>query len=337
LSPLEARLAEARALPLEAGLLGYDRLKRISIRELAGPCPVCGGDDRFAINSQKRRWLCRQCKPKGGGDTISLAMHIGGLSFLEAIERLTGERPEPSAAAPRAGVERAAADAARNLASARRIVRELVPIRGTPGERYLAQIRKIDTDAIADVLERSDAIGWHPKVFFREEGHPLDGQCLWCIVGIMTDVVTARPTGAISRTYIGPDGTKVGKAKTLGTPAGIVRLTPDEDVASSLHLAEGLETALDAMAIGLRPMWSTGSKGLMATFPLLSGIECLTIVADHDRGGAGEAAAHDAASRWRRAGGSVRILRPAAYGDLNDMANERTDNGPIHLTRTAAH
>jgi hypothetical protein len=34
----------------------------------------------------------------------------------------------------------------------------------------------------------------------------------------MTDASTAEPTGAISRTYIGPDLTKVGKAKTLGSP-----------------------------------------------------------------------------------------------------------------------
>jgi hypothetical protein len=38
------------------------------------------------------------------------------------------------------------------------IFRELVPLRRTPGERYLAEGRKIDTAAITDVLERADAI-----------------------------------------------------------------------------------------------------------------------------------------------------------------------------------
>jgi hypothetical protein len=57
----------------------------------------------------------------------------------------------------------------------------------------------------------------------------------------MTDPVTAAPTGGISRTYIDPVlGSKVGKAKTLAVPAGIVRLTPGEDVATGLFLAEGL-------------------------------------------------------------------------------------------------
>jgi hypothetical protein len=51
----------------------------------------------------------------------------------------------------------------------------------------------------------------------------------------MTDAVTAKPTGGISRTFL-REGQKVGKAKGLG-PAGIVRLTPDEDVLGGLHIA----------------------------------------------------------------------------------------------------
>jgi hypothetical protein len=185
-------------------------------------------------------------------------------------------------------------------------------------------VRKIDTDAIADVLKRTDAIGWHPGICFNDEGHELHGRRLGAIIGVMTDPVTARPTGAISRTYLGPDDMKVGKAKTLGRPQGLVRLTPDEDVAEGLHLAEGLETALTGMAAGFRPMWSTGSAGLMASFPMLSGITRLTIIADHDASGAGEAAAQEVAGRWRAAGRQVRILRPRAMGDLNDVVRRRS-------------
>jgi hypothetical protein len=110
-----------------------------------------------------------------------------------------------------------------SLAHARQIVSEIVPIVGTPGETYLRDVRRIDTSAIADVLERTDAIGWHPQVYFSEPCHPLDRQRLGCIIAVMTDAVTGKPTGGISRTYI-HEGKKVGKAKGLG-PAGIVRLT----------------------------------------------------------------------------------------------------------------
>ena len=100
---------------------------------------------------------------------------------------------------------RAEASAARREAFIRAqiaaIVAGLVPIRSTDGDRCLRDERGIDTDAIADILERTDAVGWHPKVYFNEPErhgrprHPLHGQLLGCIIGIMTDPVTALPTG----------------------------------------------------------------------------------------------------------------------------------------------
>jgi hypothetical protein len=179
-------------------------------------------------------------------------------------------------------------EASRALAIAAKIVSDLRPLIGSPGEAYLRDVRKIDIAAIGDVLESVDAIGWHCAAYFNEPGHALHAQKLSAIVGIMTDVKTAQPTGAISRTYVGADLTKIGKAKTLGSPAGIIRLSPDDEVLGGLFLAEGLETALAGMAIGLRPMWSTGSTGLMSSFPVLAGIEALNVVVDNDLNGAGE-------------------------------------------------
>lgn len=306
-------------------------LKRASAIERAGPCLVCGGHDRFAVNTRKQTWNCRGCNQ--GGNVIALVMHIRGCNFREAVGFLTGAvsmaepqspltyvRPKPPPSDPRVRspgekdnvfVAQLAAD----------LVRELVPLIGTPGELYLAEVRKIDTDAIADVLERTDAIGWHPSVLLREESHALDRRRLGCIIGMMTDPVTAMPTGAISRTYLF-EGRKVGKAKTLGVPAGIVRLSLDEDVLGGLHLGEGLETALDAMARGFRPMWSTGSKSLMAKFPVLSGVEALTIIADNDANGAGTIAADEAAAHWLEAGRETHVYQREIEGDLNDAFRE---------------
>jgi hypothetical protein len=206
---------------------------------------------------------------------------------------------------------------ARALILAKQIAFELRPVLGSPGETYVRDARKIVTSAIEDVLERADGVGWHPAVYFNEPGHALHGRKLGCIVGVMTDPITAMPTGGISRTYI-HEGQKVTKAKSLG-PAGIVRLSLDEDVLERLHIAEGLETALGAMSKGLRPMWATGSTAIMAKFPILSGIKALTIIADHDANGAGERAAAEVASRWREAGKEARVWRPKSIGDLNDI------------------
>jgi putative DNA primase/helicase len=207
---------------------------------------------------------------------------------------------------------------ARALMFAKQIAFELRPVLGSPGETYLRDARKIVTSAIEDVLERTDGVGWHPAVYFNEPGHALHGRKLGAIISVMTDMITAEPTGAISRTYI-HEGRKLGKAKTLGSPAGIIRLSEDADVLEGLHIAEGLETALAGMSIGLRPMWAAGSTALMAKFPVLSGVEALTVIVDHDANAAGERAARELEARWLDAGREVRLLRSDDYGDLNDI------------------
>jgi hypothetical protein len=175
------------------------------------------------------------------------------------------------------------------------------------------------------VLERTDAIGWHPAVYFHEPGHELHGRCLWCIVAVMSDPVTGNPTGAISRTYIGRDGRKIGKAKTLGKPKGVIRISRDEDVLGGLHIAEGLETALSGMANvrrPMRPMWAMGDTGAMKKFPVLPGIEVLTILVDHDENGEGQRAAQTCACRWLEAGREVTRLTPEQPGDFNDLVRQ---------------
>ena len=296
-------------------------LKRATATERVGPCPKCGGRDRFSVNIKRQVWNCRGCAT-GGADAISLVMHVRGYNFREAVAYLDGDDTTPSPQARSRTPPPLLEDNPFIDRLVGEIVRELVSVRGTPGERYLAEVRKIDIDAIADVLERTDAIGWHPSVMFREQGHALHGRRLGCLVGVMSDPISAMPTGAISRTYLTPDLAKIGKAKTLGRPAGVIRLDPDDEVLGGLHLAEGIETGLTAMSWGLRPTWATGSTALMSKFPVLSGVECLNPIVDHDRNGAGETAAREAEARWRPAGREVRLLRSDAHGDLNDVLKE---------------
>lgn len=55
-----------------------------------GPCPVCGGKDRFSINGGSDQWFyCR--KSDQGGDVIALVEYVTGANFLGACEILTGE------------------------------------------------------------------------------------------------------------------------------------------------------------------------------------------------------------------------------------------------------
>jgi len=58
----------------------------------AGPCPKCGGEDRFAVDLEKEVFNCRGCGGKGHG-SISLVEFLDGVNFLQAVEIITGEPP----------------------------------------------------------------------------------------------------------------------------------------------------------------------------------------------------------------------------------------------------
>lgn len=60
--------------------------------EWVGPCPRCGGRDRFSINPRERVFNCRGF---GGGSYIDAVMHIDDCDFLTACETMTG-RPAPA-------------------------------------------------------------------------------------------------------------------------------------------------------------------------------------------------------------------------------------------------
>jgi CHC2 zinc finger len=86
------RVEEARAVRLEDELV----LRGIKLRgrgsERCGPCPQCGGDDRFSINVKDQVFNCRGCGAKGHG-AIDLVMFLDGLDFKGAVEMLTGQAP----------------------------------------------------------------------------------------------------------------------------------------------------------------------------------------------------------------------------------------------------
>jgi DNA primase len=77
-------------------------LKRVASSEggeYAGPCPFCGGEDRFRVQPQARRWLCRGCTNGQWQDAIDFVEHRDRVGFLEACKRLSPDsvsRRKPS-------------------------------------------------------------------------------------------------------------------------------------------------------------------------------------------------------------------------------------------------
>jgi len=64
-------------------------------KEMTGPCPICGGTDRF--NVRRDRWLCRVCTSGKWRDLIAFAAHVWELddknpaNFREICQRLNAE------------------------------------------------------------------------------------------------------------------------------------------------------------------------------------------------------------------------------------------------------
>ena len=80
----------ARNVDITALAERYTTLHRESGREFAGPCPKCGGSDRFHV-SAAGWWFCRQCHTERG-DSVSLLQWLTpGLGFREAVAQLTGQ------------------------------------------------------------------------------------------------------------------------------------------------------------------------------------------------------------------------------------------------------
>ena len=126
------------------------------------------------------------------------------------------------------------------------------------------------------------------------------------MVALFRDVVTNDPK-AIHRIALATDGVSIEK-RMLGPVGGAaVKIDADENVEYGLTIAEGIETALAARMKGYCPCWALGHAGAIRNFPVLDGIESLTIMVDNDpadqRGRrAGDEAATECWHRWNAAG-----------------------------------
>jgi hypothetical protein len=306
-----ARIERAKATPIESearrrGL----RLKKASTSEFVGACPQCGGTDRFGINLKKQVWRCRQCAPDGG-DTIEFVRLLDGVDFLTAVETLVGKS--------RATVRRpVAVELVEKRAETSPlwpvIWREAGPIADTLGERYLREDRKTRiVDLLPDAIR---VVRFHPRLWHVETKRRVSG-----IVALFRDIRTDEPCG-INRTFLSDEAKKLGKAKMLGRAKdAAIKLTPDEEVSQGLTVGEGLETCLAALALGFCPMWCCGSSSAIASFPVLPGIESLTILGENADGGANARAARACADKWIEAGEEVVLadVDPLFGEDMSDV------------------
>lgn len=92
----EAWVDEARAQDILAEAVARGAQLKGGAVEKVGPCPACGGRDRFSVNMRKKVFHCRVAQR--GGDVIAMVEYLDGVDFIKACEILTG-RPPPRAEA----------------------------------------------------------------------------------------------------------------------------------------------------------------------------------------------------------------------------------------------
>jgi hypothetical protein len=310
-----ARALDARAPDVALALLGEpDRRARGQewrwgrrgslVLQTEGPKRGQWFDHETGKGGDMLALVCRQ----HGGDmraALEWARRFLGMA-LERTGKPAGESKPVPARQRHPTPKDANGDA--HVNNARHIWHEAGAIAGSIAEIYLRRARGLRLATWPADLR------FHPAC-------PRGADRLPALVAVMRDPVTGAGCG-VHRTFLLPDGSDrlrdaMGKAM-LGR-AGVVMLTPSADVTMGLHLAEGVESTLAALALGVAPAWAATSAGGIARFPVLPGIEALTILADAD--GPGLAAAEACAIRWRAAGNEARILAPIKAGaDFNDLA-----------------
>jgi hypothetical protein len=248
------------------------------------------------------------------GDALDLVRAVLGLGMGEALawsRRWLGLE-DGDAAMPARPVRAPKPEPPADADRWRKPWRIAWPIAGTKAATYLAGRGLAYHDPEGDVLrfaQRRARLSPESEL----EHHP-------ALLALLRDVRTGEAGGIINNIYLQPSGSdrlrdKKGKTTTGRAGGAAVMLDDFADVTVGLTICEGVETGIALWMAEQRPVWCCGGAGNLAAFPVLGGIEALTIAADADE--PGQKAAATVAQRWREAGCEVVIIAPPR-GDWAD-------------------
>jgi len=279
-----------------------------------GPCPICGGKDRFRFDDKDGRgtWFCAQqhgtesSNPSGSaGNGFRLLMDLHSCDFGKAaklVESVIGTEAGP--------VDRVLHleprhDQAETLAAVWALWRSAKPIVADDlADQYLR--KRLGSYA------PSRALRFHPAV--SRNGQP-------CAALLSAFVDVQGELAGLQRTFLTQHGDKVpGHAPrlTMGSlPAGgAVRLAKHQKV---LGIAEGVETALAATALYGVPCWSALNAGRLEAWEPPAGVTDVLVFGDNDTNNVGQASAQALAQRLARSVAAKVMIPPASETDWNDV------------------
>lgn len=292
------------------------------LRNKHGPCPACGGKDRFRFDNKHGRgdYICGQC---GAGDGFKLLERVHGWAFSEARKRVIAA----------AGFSD---DTFRPIAPMSAVRGETLAMAANPPERVhrLRRDRCIveNCDDAVDYLASRGLWPLPPDCSLRahataEYWH--EGQRVGRYPAIIADVVdgagelvTCHVTYLQRRNKI----TDYEPRKILSGMAGragcAVRLMPTTEV---LGIAEGIETALAAALLDDVPVWAALNTSLLSKFEPPPSVSRLRIYADRDEPGLA-AATHLMERLQGRVALEIRIP-PPPHKDWNDVLQRNQHKG----------
>jgi putative DNA primase/helicase len=202
-------------------------------------------------------------------------------------------------------------DKRRRTGSALAIWKERKPFRGSPAERYLRTTRRIGD--WLDGFDRIDeARAYHPAC-------PFEAGRLPCMVALVRNIQTDEPQG-IHRTALKlePSPDRIGRLSLGPIAGGAIKLSPNDEVTGGLLVGEGIETVLSASRkFQFKPVWSLISTAGLRSFPVLPGVECVTVAVDNDK--AGENAAAELVQQYSAAGVEIITAKTNIAKDFNDV------------------
>jgi putative DNA primase/helicase len=259
-----------------------------------GPCPMCGGKDRFRYTdlNGKGTWVCNECG-RGGG--IALVMKFKSMDFKAAAKLV--EPLIANAQADRIDSKLPDDEAYRRMRRAWTLSKPIVE--GSLAWRY---------------MESRRIAGPFPEDVLREVDGEAGGRMLAKVVDPQ-----GKPVN-IHRTILGEGAVKLDRKMMQGgvPPGSAIRLMePSEGV---LGIGEGIETCYSAAKLFQVPTWALiNAEGLAAFQPPPDVVRCL-IFGDNDASGHGQWAAWCAARNCYRAGVLYEVHIPARVAeDWNDV------------------
>lgn len=273
-----------------------------------GPCPLCGGRDRYRFDDRDGTgsYFCGQCGPGVGIILVRKRNKWDHATACAEVDRIIGDGAPITAAAP----TRAAKPEGSRAAAIERLLREATDHNVV--EAYLAK-RGITTRS--PVLQ-----GIRACPYFDEKGR---------LIGRFPAVVApiVGPDGVLQsaqRIYIADVEPRKKAMPPVGTINGAaVRLHTPVD--GALGVAEGIETSLGAYELFGIPTWAALTENGVKTFVPAASTKTLHIFADNDSNFVGQDAAYSLARRLSRDGLTVKVrVPPVADTDWLDVLNSRT-------------